>query len=47
MSATRNPNRDPEDLATKQLDERLQMYAKAGSNAGFGNNNRAQTMRLN
>jgi hypothetical protein len=28
------------------LDDRLQMYAKAGSNAGFGNNNRAETMRL-
>ena len=46
-SATRNPNRDTDQLATDKLDERLRMYAKAGSNAGFGNNNRAQTMRLN
>jgi len=45
-SATRNPNKDPEDLATDKLDERLRMYARAGSNAGFGNNNRQQTMRL-
>ena len=47
MSSTRNPNRDPEDLATKELDKRLAMYAQAGSNAGFGNNNRAEVMRLN
>lgn len=47
MSATKNPNRDPEELATQKLDERLAMYAKAGSNANFGNNNREQTMRLN
>ena len=46
MSSTANPNKDPEDLATKKLDERLAMYAQAGSNAGFGNNNRAEVMRL-
>ena len=45
-SATRNPNKDPEDLATDALDKRLRMYAQAGSNAGFGNNNREQTLRL-
>ena len=46
-SATKNPNRDPEELATQKLDERLAMYAKAGSNANFGNNDRQKTMRLN
>ena len=45
-SSTRNPNRDADQLATEKLDARLRMYAQAGSNAGFGNNNRAQTMRL-
>ena len=47
MSNTRSPNRDQDQLAIDKLDERLRMYAQAGSNAGFGNNNRAQTMRLN
>ena len=47
MSNTRSPNRDQDQLAVEKLDERLQMYAKAGSNAGFGNNDRSQTMRLN
>jgi len=47
MSATRSPNRDNDSLATDKLEKRLAMYAEAGSNAGFGNNNRAQTMRLN
>ena len=47
MSATRTPSRDTDQLATDKLDERLAMYAKAGSNAGFGNNNRQQTLRLN
>jgi hypothetical protein len=46
-SATRAPQRDQDALATDKLDQRLQMYAKAGSNAGFGNNDRAATMRLN
>ena len=46
-SSTRNPNKDHDQMATEKLDERLAMYAKAGSNAGFGNNNRAETMRLN
>ena len=46
-SATRTPGRDADALATDKLDQRLQMYAKAGSNANFGNNNRQQTMRLN
>jgi len=45
-SMTKQPNSEPEELATDQLDKRLSMYAKAGSNAGFGNNNRAETMRL-
>ena len=45
-SATRSPNKDTDLMAVDKLEERLQMYAKAGSNAGYGNNNRAQTMRL-
>ena len=47
MSATRDPNKDTEMMAADKLEERLSMYAKAGSNAGFGNNNRSQTMSLN
>ena len=47
VSATRSPNKDTDLMAVDKLEERLNMYAKAGSNAGFGNNNRAQTMRLN
>jgi len=43
---TGNPTEGPEEMATDKLTERLNMYAKAGSNAGFGYNNRAQTMRL-
>ena len=46
-SATKIPNTDPEQFETDALDRRLTMYAQAGSNAGFGNNNRAETMRLN
>ena len=46
VSATRAPNKDTDLMAVDKLEERLNMYAKAGSNAGFGNNNRAQTMRL-
>ena len=47
MSATTSPNRDIDEVATDKLEQRLQMYAKAGSNADFGNNNRQQTMSLN
>ena len=46
-SATRAPNKDVEDMTTDKLEERLNMYAQAGSNAGFGNNNRSQTMSMN
>jgi len=46
-SSTKNANKDHDQVATEELDKRLQMYAKAGSNAGFGNNNRAETLRLN
>ena len=46
VSATRSPNKDTDLMAVDKLEERLNMYAKAGSNAGFGNNNRSQTMRL-
>ena len=45
-SMTRQANDDPEELATDKLSERLSMYAQAGSNADFGNNNRQETMRL-
>ena len=43
---TSNPAEGPEELATDKLTERLNMYAKAGSNANFGHNNRQETMRL-
>ncbi len=46
-SATRSPNKDVELMAVDKLEERLKMYAQAGSNAGYGNNNRQETMRLN
>jgi len=46
-SATKTANTDPEQFETDALDRRLAMYAQAGSNAGLGNNNRAETMRLN
>ena len=46
-SMTKQANSEPEEMATDVVDKRLQMYAQAGSNAGFGNNNRAETMRLN
>ena len=45
-SMTSSPNKEPEEMATDKLTERLNMYAEAGSNAGFGNNNRQETMRL-
>ena len=45
-SMTKQANSEPEEMATDVVDKRLQMYAQAGSNAGFGNNNRAETMRL-
>ena len=47
VSATKAPNKDVDLMAVDKLEDRLRMYAEAGSNAGFGNNNRAQTMRLN
>ena len=46
-SMTSAANSEPEEMATDKLTQRLEMYAKAGSNAGFGNNNRQETMRLN
>ena len=46
-SSTKNANKGHEEVATDELSKRLEMYAKAGSNAGFGNNNRSETMRLN
>ena len=47
ISMTKNPGKDQSEVVTDEVDRRLQMYAEAGSNAGFGNNNRAETMRLN
>ena len=47
ISSTRSPNRDMDALSTDKLEERLALYARAGSNAGFSNNNRKQTMELN
>ena len=46
-SSTRSPNKDQDLLAADKLEQRLAMYAQAGGNAGFGNNNRSQTMSLN
>jgi hypothetical protein len=45
-SATKTPGADPEEFETAALDRRLAMYAKAGSNANFSNNNRYQTGSL-
>ena len=45
-SMTSTPNEGPEEMATDKLTQKLKMYAEAGSNAGFGNNNRQETMRL-
>ncbi len=45
-SMTSTPSEGPEEMATDKLTEKLKMYAEAGSNAGFGNNNRQETMRL-
>ena len=46
-SSTKNANKGHEEVATDELSKRLEMYAQAGSNAGFGNNNRSETLRLN
>ena len=45
-SATRSANQDPEDFETSALDRRLAMYARAGSNAGYSNNDRSRSGRL-
>ena len=45
-SATKTPGKDPDQFETDALERRLAMYAQAGSNAGFGNNNRYNTGRL-
>ena len=45
-SMTSTPSEGPEEMATDKLTQKLKMYAEAGSNAGFGNNNRQETMRL-
>ena len=38
-SATKSANRDMEDVNSEELDRRLALYAKAGSNAGVNYNN--------
>ena len=40
-SGTKNASQDPELFQTDALERKLALYAKAGSNAGLGNNNRA------
>ena len=47
MSPVVSPNKDMEKEAEDKIKQRLELYAQAGSNAGFGNNNRQQTLRLN
>ena len=45
-SATRSAEKDPDQFQTQALDERLNMYAKAASNAGYSLNDRAASGRL-
>ena len=40
-SATADPQHDPETFQTNELERRLSLYAKAGSNAGINLNNRS------
>ena len=42
-SATKSSQQDPEQFQTKALDERLEMYARAASNAGYSLNDRSRT----
>jgi len=45
-SATKSSQKDPEQFQTKALDERLNMYARAASNAGYSLNDRSVTGSL-
>ena len=46
-SATKSPGKDPSHFQTEALEEKLGMYAKAISNAGYSLNDRARSGRLN
>tara|TARA_B100000214_G_scaffold104866_1_gene73547 strand:- start:332 stop:664 length:333 start_codon:yes stop_codon:yes gene_type:complete len=37
---------EPNQVGTDRLEKRLELYAKAGSNAGLGNNDRSDTMSI-
>ena len=37
---------EPNQIGSNALQKRLEMYAKAGSNAGVSNNDRSETMRI-
>jgi hypothetical protein len=43
VSATRSAQKDPDQFVTDELDRRLNMYAKAASNAGYSLNDRSIT----
>ena len=45
-SGTKSAEKDPDQFQTQALDERLNMYAKAASNAGYSLNDRAASGRL-
>lgn len=42
-SMTENATKNPDQFQTQELDRRLDMYAKAASNAGYSLNDRAET----
>lgn len=45
-SATKSPGKDPSQFQTEALEDKLGMYAKAISNAGYSLNDRARSGRL-
>ena len=45
-SATKSPGKDPSQFQTEALENKLGMYAKAISNAGYSLNDRARSGRL-
>ena len=46
-SATNMPSKDPSSFQTQALEDKLGMYARAISNAGYSLNDRARSGRLN
>ena len=46
-SSTKSPSKDPSHFQTDALENKLGMYAKAISNAGYSLNDRARSGRLN